>query len=62
MKTGDRVKTQYGPGTIITQEFDKGALSKRFLVKLDDCPEFSKKMHEEQGGFYIHQNELEVTG
>ncbi len=61
MKTGDRVKTQYGEGTVVSQEFSSGALSKRFLVELDDCPGFSKQLHEDQGGVYIHENELEVV-
>ena len=61
MKTGDKVQTPNGPGEIITQEFDKGALSDRYLVKLAQCPISLLESHRQNGGVYYWGKEIEVV-
>ncbi len=62
MKTGDKVKTPNGNGEILTQEFSKGALSDRYLVKLEQCPISLIECHRQNGGVYYWGKELEVVG
>ena len=61
MKTGDKVKTPNGPGEIITQEYVKGALSDRYLVKLTECPISVVRIQRQNGGVYFWGKELEVV-
>ena len=61
MKTGDKVKTQYGFGTISTQEYSKGSLAERYCVKLDNCAEEFKEMHNQNDGIYFWKNEIEIV-
>ena len=55
MKPGTKVKTEsHGTGIILHQEF----VSKRYCVKLDNCPGRFKDMHMRQGGLYYWGCEL----
>lgn len=59
MRTGDRVKTEsHGTGIILTQKYIKGAISERYLVKLDNCPDRFKDLHIRPGGLYFWKCEL----
>jgi len=63
MLAGCRVNTEFGPGLVVRREGDKGILSHRFLVKLDNfnnVPSFLdfSKMSERQGGIYFFDSEL----
>ena len=60
MKTGDIVETPNGIGEILTQEYSKGALSDRYLVKLEQCPISLIEVHRQNGGVYFWGKELEV--
>ena len=61
MKTGDRVTTPHGTGEILTQEFSKGALSNRYLVKLESCPDEFIESQNQNGGIYFWGKEIEVV-
>ena len=61
MKTGDKVITPYGTGEILTQEFSKGSLSNRYLVKLDNCVDDIMEIHRQNGGVYFWGKEIEVV-
>lgn len=60
MKTGDKVKTPNGPGEISTQEYTEGALSDRYLVKLEQCPISLLEVHKQNGGVYYWGKELDI--
>ena len=61
MKTGDKVKTPNGNGEILTQEYSKGALSDRYLVKLEQCPMSLIECHRQNSGVYFWGKEIEVV-
>ena len=58
MKTGDKVNTPLGIGEIIMQESIKGALTERYCVKLESCPDELIYMQSENGGVYFWKDEL----
>jgi len=60
-KKDDRVRTDYGPGTVVHSEGKEGVLSKRFLVKLDKCPFKFLGLHNQHGGMFFHHDELQIN-
>jgi len=66
-KAGDKVLTDYGVGTIVSREAEKGYLSHRYLIKLDNfdsIPEILveglKDVHKEFSGLCFFDNEFEL--
>ena len=63
MKENDRVKTEFGNGTLMHKEGDRGWLSKRWCVRLDVIPikrQWLHATHAKYGGIFMMENELEI--
>ena len=58
MKTGDKVNTPFGEGEVLTQEYSKGALSERYLIKLESCPDRLLQLQSDNGGIYFWGKEI----
>jgi len=64
LKSGDRVKTEYGMGTVVDSEGVTGCLAGRFRILIDSwksLPYGLPQMHTHQGGLYIMVSELELV-
>jgi hypothetical protein len=67
VKNGTRVITKYGPGEIVSREGDKGVLSHRYLVRLDNfdmVPSYLDftGMQRKYGGLAFLDIELKTEG
>ncbi len=60
MQTNDRVETEHGLGTILTQESNNGVLSGRYCVRLDNCPDDLLDIQSKNGGVYLLDSEMEL--
>jgi hypothetical protein len=63
MKIGQRVMTIHGYGTAMHREsLDTGSpLYNRYCVKLENYPIVAKEAHEENGGVFLCETQMEVV-